>query len=147
VVAFSEKEGSLFNCQKVSSNFAKNVNGNTEFLYEQKVPDAELLKMSSETNYFVVDLQLNDMVDEGVYLVVTLNRDGELLKNNEQPVLYTAYNKAVVPTDENKLVNAFQIPAAALPGDELKIYVWNQNKVLVQVKEMSLNLIELYSAK
>lgn len=147
VVAFSEKEGSLFNSQKVSSNFAKNVNGNTEFLYEQKVPVAELLKKSSETNYFVVDLQLNDTVDEGVYLVVTLNRDGELLKNNEQPVLYTAYNKAVVPTDENKLVNAFQIPAAALPGDELKIYVWNQNKVLVQVKEMSLNLIELYSAK
>lgn len=132
-LVFSKEMSNDVKSKKVSISFQTQIKDSTEFLYEHKIQVKDVWKYRSDSSYFALQVDLGAAVDDQVYLVVTLNRNGELLMKNDQPVLYTAYTKGVVPINQSILVNAFQLPKDAQETDELKVYVWNQSKNKVEI--------------
>lgn len=144
---FYENAAQIIRPEKVSVSFVKEVVDSSEFFFEHKISVAKISPYQHSSGYFSLQLELDGKVDQNCFLVVTIDRNGEMLLKNDQPVLYTAYSNEVVPTDENILVNAFQLPASVLSTDVLKMYVWNPGKNTVKIKKAELLSIRPYLTK
>ena len=82
-----------------------------------------------------------DLTDlNSFYLVATIERNGEMLKQNGEPFFYTAFNqKSLGELSKNSLFNAFRLPKGLEATDVLKIYAWNPDK-----KPMNCSPIQLF---
>jgi hypothetical protein len=77
------------------------------------------------------------------YLVVTLERNEQLLMNGDSPVAYFAFDQSrLFETGEDvEFYTAFQLPGGLLDSDQLKIYCWNPQKGKINISEMKLYVV------
>ncbi|MEY2666787.1 MAG: hypothetical protein RLZZ384_958, partial [Pseudomonadota bacterium] len=69
----------------------------------------------------------------------TIERNGEMLKQNDVPVFYSAFNqKNLGELSKNSLFNAFRLPEGLEATDVLKIYAWNPDKKTIHCSPIQL---------
>ncbi len=110
---------------------------NEEFFGEMKLPVEKVYRRIEENQYIL--LQTQGMLESNypLFYVVTLERNGEMVKNGDIPLLYAAYDQAKLNNINTNITffNAFNLPKEALPSDLIKIYFWNPEKAKVQIGE------------
>jgi hypothetical protein len=119
---------------KFENTFQSGVVSNEEFIGAIIIP-AKTLKDCSSTEYFTVEAKGKLSNASPLFLVVTLERDGEMLMSGENAVLYAAYDQArLLDTAKNvKFFNAFSLPENVLDTDVIHIYFWNPEKKKVEI--------------
>jgi hypothetical protein len=119
---------------KFENIFQSGVVSNEEFIGAIIIP-AKTLKDCSSTEYFTVEAKGKLSNASPLFLVVTLERDGEMLMSGENAVLYAAYDQArLLDTAKNvKFFNAFSLPENVLDTDVIHIYFWNPEKKKVEI--------------
>ena len=119
---------------KFENTFQSGVVSNEEFIGAIIIP-AKTLKDCSSTEYFTVEAKGKLSNASPLFLVVTLERDGEMLMSGENAVLYAAYDQArLLDTVKNvKFFNAFSLPENVLDTDVIHIYFWNPEKKKVEI--------------
>jgi hypothetical protein len=119
---------------KFENTFQSGVVSNEEFIGAIIIP-AKTLKDCSNTEYFTVEAKGKLSNASPLFLVVTLERDGEMLMSGENAVLYAAYDQArLLDTAKNvKFFNAFSLPENVLDTDVIHIYFWNPEKKKVEI--------------
>ena len=102
-----------------------------------KLTVEKVLRKIEENQYIL--LQTKGILESNspLFYVVTLERNGEMVKNGGITLLYAAYDQAKLNdiNTNTTFFNAFNLPKEVLPTDLLKIYFWNPKKAKVQIGE------------
>jgi len=111
-----------------------------EFFGELKVPVENVYRKIKDNQYILLKTKGKLHSNSPLYFVVTLERNGEMVKNGESPLFYTAFDQAKLnPIKRStEFFTAFDIPKEALPTDIIKIYFWNPKKYKVEIDGVKL---------
>jgi hypothetical protein len=125
---------------KPEKNLIKSVTPQTtneEFFGEIKLSVEKVYRKIEENQYILLQTQGFLESNSPLFYVVTLERNGEMVKNGDIPLLYAAYDQAKLNDINANTIffNAFNLPEEALPSDLIKIYFWNPEKAKVQIGE------------
>ena len=116
---------------------AKPQTTNDEFFGEMKISVENVYRRIKENQYILIQTQGILYSNSPLFYVVTLERNGEMVKNSDIPLLYAAYDQAKLNNVNTKTTffNAFNLPKEALPTDLIKIYFWNPENAKVKIGE------------
>jgi hypothetical protein len=123
----------------------KNPNFTTdEFFNDMKLEVDKLPELMSKDSYFL--LKSKGQIEDSIpfYIVVLLERNGEMLKKDDgTPAFYVAYDQGEINEIgvEQEFFQAFSLPEIALPTDKLSIYCWNPSKGKVRVSDLEFYVI------
>ena len=110
---------------------------NDEFFGEIKLSVEKVYRRIEENQYILLQTKGKLSSHAPLYYVTTLERNGEMVKNDETPLFYAAYDQAKLNEIQTPTTffTAFDLPKEALPTDIIKIYFWNPEKSKVQIGE------------
>jgi hypothetical protein len=121
---------------KFENTFQSVVVSNEEFIGTIKIP-LKTLKDYPNTEYYTI--QAKGKLDSGspLFLVATLERDGEILLSGENAVLYAAYDQSRLLDSAKNVTffSAFALPENCLETDVIHIYFWNPEKKKVEIRK------------
>lgn len=114
---------------------AINLQTEEEFFFNQSYSIGDLRKKCSDSSYLLFGVDGKYYGKGPLLFVATITRDGEMLKENEQPVFYMAIDQTrLFPGDSiRKYILALNLLENAKDSDELAIYFWNPNKIKVEL--------------
>ncbi len=113
----------------------KKVITSDEFMGEQKINIGDIQKSLHPNQYLLLKSVGELSKSTPFYFVVTLERNGEILMNGKDPLLYQAYDQSRLnPIGQSaNFFTAFDLPDGILPDDQLKIYFWNPEKSRTEI--------------
>ena len=122
-----------------NSNFTSD-----EFFNDMKLDADKLPTLNSENSYFLVKSkgQIEDSIP--FYIVILLERNGEMLKKKDgTPAFYVAYDQGELNDIgiEQEFFQTFTLPEFTLPTDKLSIYCWNPSKGKVRISDLQFYVI------
>ena len=115
----------------------KPLTSSEEFIGEVKIEINNIASKIQPNHYILLQTEGKLSTSSPLYFVATLERNGEMVKNGNEPLFYQAF-------DQSKLNNmgvttnfllAFDLPKEALSSDLIKIYFWNPDKNEVEIGE------------
>jgi hypothetical protein len=105
---------------------------NLEFIGALKIPLSLIL---SDSTYVLIKTEgwLSDSINQLPFVTV-LERNGEMLRLEEAPVLYQAWDQLKLEnqTGKREFYTALEIPHSAKDSDVLHVYFWNSTQQVVQ---------------
>jgi hypothetical protein len=111
-----------------------------EFFGGFSIKVSQLPPLTKRSDFYRIQSKGDVALLNSFYLVASIERNGEMLKQNDEPVFYTAFNqKNLGELSKNNLFNAFRLPEGLKATDILKIYAWNPDK-----KPMNCSPIQLF---
>ncbi len=123
----------------------KNSNITTdEFFNDMKLAVDKLPELTAKDSYFLLKSKGQIVDSIPFYIVVLLERNGEMLKKDDgTPAFYVAYDQGKINEIgvEQEFFQAFSLPEIALPTDKLSIYCWNPSKGKVRVSDFEFYVI------
>ena len=123
----------------------KNSNITTdEFFNDMKLAVDKLPELTTKDSYFLLKSKGKIVDSIPFYIVVLLERNGEMLKKDDgTPAFYVAYDQGRINEIgvEQEFFQAFSLPEIALPTDKLSIYCWNPSKGKVRVSDFEFYVI------
>jgi hypothetical protein len=145
---FAKSGQTLIEKQQVTNLHQPISAGNNEFMAEARFPISQVKSWISSDAYLKLSTKLISQNNSSVYLVATIERQGEILKNGADPVLYFAYDQNIFESekDTSVLINAFSLPEDLNDSDELKIYIWNPQKVPIRADGILIEAVRIKSA-
>jgi hypothetical protein len=103
---------------------------NDEFIGGRKISFDVIANMIHDDAYLLIESCLPFSVDGPTYLVAVLeNKEGILLNKEKQAILYVAFDKSKLQSEDSKIAfSAIDLPN--LKGEDLMLhfYIWNPNK-------------------
>ncbi len=115
-----------------------------EFFGELKIEMKNVTSKIKPNHYLLLKTVGKITTPSPLYFVATLERNGEMIKNGNDPLFYQAYDQSKLSEIgiNTKFTLAFDLPKEALPNDVLKIYFWNPEKKEVEIGETKLYFIK-----
>ena len=115
-----------------------------EFFGELKIEMKNVTSKIKPNHYLLLKTVGKIKTPSPLYYVATLERNGEMIKNGNDPLFYQAYDQSKLSEIgiNTKFTLAFDLPKEALPNDVLKIYFWNPEKKEVEIGETKLYFIK-----
>ena len=99
-----------------------------EFFGQKEIRVSALKSKIDGDGYFVFEAHFDSIVQPELFLVAVGNRNGEMLKDGENPIQYTAYDSKILKTGKKYLRNAFQLSEKLKGDDVINFYVWNPQR-------------------
>lgn len=129
---------------KMENTFAERTITNEEFIGGIFV-SAGALRQDPKYNYNLVEAGGQLKSKAPFFVVVALERDGQMLMKGENAVLYTAYDQSrLLETGEDVVFfNAFSVPEEALHTDLIHIYFWNPEKQYITLNKPKILQVSL----
>lgn len=146
---FAKSGQTLLEKQQVANINQSFSASNNEFMAECRFPISQVKSWMSSDTYLKVSTQLKTENNSSVFLVATIERHGQILKNGTDPVLYVAYDQNIFKSqnDSSFLINAFNLPEDLDETDELKIYIWNPKMVQISIQDILIEAVCFNSVK
>lgn len=123
--------------RKLTAKFRKSVNIGTasEFFFNQSFTVGDIRKVCSDSSYLLFTVSGKHHGKSPLYFVATITRNGEMLKENDQPIFYMAMDQTRLFTGDStgNYFLALNLPEKAKDSDELAIYFWNPDKMKVEL--------------
>ncbi len=142
---FGKSGKALFENHEVVKIHQSQTKDSNEFMAEGKFPIAEVKSWFGTDGYLKLSTELNAKISAPIYLVATIERQGQILKNGTDPALYVAYDQNIFESqpDHSELICAFILPQNLNEKDELKIYLWNPEKVALSAKDILIEIVNI----
>ncbi len=141
---FAKSGQTLYEKKKVA-NINKRISAsNNEFMAEARFPISQAKSWLSSGAYLKLSTQLITENNPSVFLVATIERQGQILKKGTDPVLYVAYDQNIFKSenDTSSLINAFNLPEDLDETDELKIYIWNPKMIQISINDIIVEVVK-----
>lgn len=124
---------------RFENTFQQSTISNEEFIGGMWIP-IEIFQKHMQAEYFLVRAKGKFEKNIPFHLVVTIERDGKMLMEHENALLYAAYDQSKLekPGYKTTFFNAFSIPENVLPTDMVHIYFWNPLKQKVEINKPTL---------
>ena len=108
-----------------------------EFFGEIKIEIKNITSKIQPNHYLLLQTEGKITTSSPLYFVATLERNGEMVKNENGPLFYQAYDQSKLSESgkNTQFILAFDLPKEALPSDLIKIYFWNPEKKEVEIGE------------
>ncbi len=115
-----------------------------EFFGEIKFTADRFLKIKKPYNYLLIKSKGKLEGNSTLNYVAVLERNGELLVDNEIPFLYQAFDqsKLIEVNKETEFYIAFDLPEKTLETDIIKVYFWNPNRLKCKLKSIDAFIID-----
>jgi hypothetical protein len=97
-----------------------------EFFANHSMKVSEL--RTKKSGYWVIEGEFSRELNEELIFVVVVNRNGEMLKRNDQPVYYVAHDQKQLSNLNGLGFIAFELNDHLKDDDELLFYCWNPSK-------------------
>lgn len=127
----------------IEKNKNNKIQSSKEFFGELKINVSDIMPKIKKGQYVLIKSKGKLTNKSPLLFVVTAERDGEILMNGKNPVLYQAYDQSKI-LESGKLVtffNAFEIPKELLLTDKLKIYFWNPENQKVSFEKIRIYFV------
>ncbi len=113
-----------------------------EFINTIQVPFVGFPNLSGNRDYYLVEVENHQPVEQGksLYLVATLERDGQQLLINDFPAMYFAFDQSRLESKE-ELFLAFRFPESVKKKDVVKFYIWNPEHQSVILKNYKISVV------
>lgn len=121
----------------IENKFMRETSSKAPFINGIKIPLSEYPLEKNEEAYFYFEAENQNEIRKTLYLVAVLERDGEILKNeNGDLAYYLAYDQLQL---ENSAKTAYfsaavQYPNSYQKGDQLHLYFWNPEEQALEFK-------------
>jgi hypothetical protein len=144
---FAQSGQTLLKKQQVANIHQSVTASNNEFMAEAHFTISQVKSWISSDAYLKLSTQLITENNSSVYLVATIERQGQILKKGTDPVLYVAYDQNIFKSlnDTSLLINAFKLPEDLDETDKLKIYIWNPKMAPISVQDILIEAVRLKS--
>jgi hypothetical protein len=122
---------------------------NNEFSCEGKFPISLVKTWGGSKVYLKISSKLSSKSNTPIFLVASIEREGELLMNGSDPVLYVAYdqNRLNATINPIEMFSAFDLPNNLKDKDVLKIYIWNPKKSTISFDDIKIETVALKKEK
>ena len=114
-----------------------------EFMMNVKIPAGSLLRGQRMNAYYTFECLASAAKGSGICVVATLERNGKQVVKNGEPMFYIAYDQTELAAKEGTFYNAFNLPRDVDPNTTLHLYLWNPNRLKLDVGSWSLKQVLL----
>lgn len=127
------------------NTFPENTVSGEEFIGEIRVSAGKLRKSVKKYSYTLVEASGKMKKQDPLFLVATLERNGQTVMDGPYGLLYAAYDQSRLLEAGKEVVffNAFAVPEKALDTDLIHIYLWNPERQQVEINKPKILSISL----
>jgi|GEM_PF-729441 len=125
------------------NTFPEKVRTAEEFTGALKIPVGNCRKLFGNDGYLYVRMPLDSALTHPVNFVATAERDDVMRLENEQPLLYVAYDQSRVTNPAAKSAYlAIPVPARLDSKDVIHVYLWNPSLEAVNIRKPELFFVK-----
>jgi hypothetical protein len=125
------------------NTFPVKTSSEEEFTGALKIQVGECRKLLKKGGYLLVTMPLDSVLTHPVDLVATAERDGAMVLDREQPLLYIAYDQSrLTDSLHRQAYLAIQIPDKLKKTDIIHVYLWNPSRKAVHIRKPKLFIVK-----
>lgn len=130
---------------KMENTFPETTVSSEEFIGAIKVSAKQLKEQITDDAYVLIEAKGTLKSDSPCYLVATLERNGQMVLDGTNPVLYVAFDQSrlIQKGTKETFFCAFKMPEDVMPEDVIHIYLWNPEKQVIELEKPVLLQVSL----